>query len=63
MRPVVWRPPAEPDPAERAGFKAVRRAKLFARPDTAPHLGHAADDPHALAATRIATPARKLPST
>ena len=29
VRPVVWRPPAEPSPAERAVIKAVRRAKLF----------------------------------
>jgi hypothetical protein len=29
MRPEVWRPPAEPSPAERAVIKAVRRAKLF----------------------------------
>jgi transposase len=28
-RPVVWRPPAEPAPAELAVIKAVRRAKLF----------------------------------
>ncbi len=29
MRPDVWRPPAEPSPAEQAVIKAVRRAKLF----------------------------------
>ena len=29
MRPVMWRPPAEPSPAEQAVIKAVRRAKLF----------------------------------
>ena len=29
VRPVVWRPPAEPSPAEQAVMKAVRRAKLF----------------------------------
>ena len=29
MRPVVWRPPAELSPAERAVIKAVRRARLF----------------------------------
>ena len=29
VRPVVWRPPAEPAPAELAVIKAVRRAKLF----------------------------------
>ena len=29
MRPVMWRPPVEPSPAERAVIKAVRRAKLF----------------------------------
>ena len=29
MRPVVWRPPVEPSPAERAVIKAVRRARLF----------------------------------
>ena len=29
MRPVVWRPPVEPSPAEEAVIKAVRRAKLF----------------------------------
>jgi hypothetical protein len=29
MRPVVWRPPAEPSVAEQAVIKAVRRAKLF----------------------------------
>jgi transposase len=29
MRPVVWRPPVEPSPVERAVIKAVRRAKLF----------------------------------
>jgi len=29
MRPVVWRPPAEPSRAEQAVIKAVRRAKLF----------------------------------
>jgi len=29
MRPVVWRPPAEPWPAEQAVIKAVRRARLF----------------------------------
>ena len=29
MRPVVWRPPADPLPAELAVIKAVRRAKLF----------------------------------
>ena len=29
VRPVVWRPPAEPSPAELAAIKAVRRAKLF----------------------------------
>jgi Transposase domain (DUF772) len=29
VRPVVWRPPAEPSPAERAVIEAVRRAKLF----------------------------------
>jgi len=29
VRPVVWRPSAEPSPAEQAVIKAVRRAKLF----------------------------------
>ena len=29
VRPMVWRPPAEPSPAEQAVIKAVRRAKLF----------------------------------
>jgi Transposase DDE domain/Transposase domain (DUF772) len=29
VRPVVWRPPAEPSAAELAVIKAVRRAKLF----------------------------------
>ena len=29
MRPGVWRPPAEPSPAERVVIKGVRRAKLF----------------------------------
>jgi hypothetical protein len=29
VRPVVWRPPAEPSPAELAVIRAVRRAKLF----------------------------------
>jgi Transposase DDE domain/Transposase domain (DUF772) len=29
VRPVVWRPPAEPSPAGQAVIKAVRRAKLF----------------------------------
>jgi hypothetical protein len=29
VRPVVWRPPAEPSPAEQAVIKAVRRAKPF----------------------------------
>ncbi len=29
MRPSMWRPPAEPSPAEQAVIKAVRRAKLF----------------------------------
>src|ERR1700730_11615827 len=29
VRPVVWRPPAEPSPAELAVIKAVRRAKLL----------------------------------
>jgi transposase len=29
VRPVVWRPPAEPSPAEQAVIRAVRRAKLF----------------------------------
>jgi len=29
VRPVVWRPPVEPSPAELAVIKAVRRAKLF----------------------------------
>jgi len=29
VRPVVWRPPVEPTPAEQAVIKAVRRAKLF----------------------------------
>jgi len=29
VRPVVWRPPAEPSAAEQAVIKAVRRAKLF----------------------------------
>jgi len=29
VRPVMWRPPVEPSPAERAVIKAVRRAKLF----------------------------------
>ena len=29
MRPVMWRPPAVPSPAEQAVIKAVRRAKLF----------------------------------
>jgi hypothetical protein len=29
VRPVVWRPPVEPSPTERAVIKAVRRAKLF----------------------------------
>ena len=29
MRPVVWRPPVEPSPAEQAVIKAVRRARLF----------------------------------
>jgi len=29
VRPVVWRPPAEPSLAEQAVIKAVRRAKLF----------------------------------
>ena len=29
VRPVLWRPPAEPSPAELAVIKAVRRAKLF----------------------------------
>ena len=28
VRPVVWRPPAEPSP-EQAVIKAVRRARLF----------------------------------
>src|SRR5215467_15632137 len=29
MRPVVWRPPVAPSPAEQAVIKAVRRARLF----------------------------------
>jgi Transposase DDE domain/Transposase domain (DUF772) len=29
VRPVVWRPPVEPSPAELTVMKAVRRAKLF----------------------------------
>jgi hypothetical protein len=29
VRPVVWRPPVEPSPAEQAVIKAIRRAKLF----------------------------------
>src|SRR6202451_1888524 len=29
VRPVVWRPPVEPSPAEQAVIKAVRRARLF----------------------------------
>jgi len=29
VRPVVWRPPVEPSPAEQAVIRAVRRAKLF----------------------------------
>jgi transposase len=29
VRPVFWRPPAEPSPAEQAVIKAVRRARLF----------------------------------
>ncbi len=29
VRPIVWRPPVEPSPAEQAVIKAVRRAKLF----------------------------------
>src|SRR5712692_964572 len=29
MRPSMWRPPAEPSPAEQAVIRAVRRAKLF----------------------------------
>jgi len=29
VRPVVWRPPAEPSPAEQSVIKAVRRARLF----------------------------------
>ncbi len=29
MRPVVWRPPVEPPPAEQVVIGAVRRAKLF----------------------------------
>jgi hypothetical protein len=29
VRPVVWRPSADPSPAEQAVIKAVRRAKLF----------------------------------
>ena len=29
MRPVVWRPPVEPSPAEQAVIKVVRRGKLF----------------------------------
>jgi transposase len=29
MRPGVWRPPAEPSPAEQLVIRAVRRAKLF----------------------------------
>ncbi len=29
MRPVVWRPPVEPSPAEQGVIKAVRRARLF----------------------------------
>ena len=29
VRPMVWRPPAQPSPAEQAVIKAVRRAKLF----------------------------------
>ena len=29
VRPVVWRPPVQPSPAEQAVIKAVRRAKLF----------------------------------
>jgi lambda repressor-like predicted transcriptional regulator len=29
VRPVVWRPPAEPSPGEQAVIRAVRRAKLF----------------------------------
>ena len=29
MRPLMWRPPAVPSPAEQAVIKAVRRAKLF----------------------------------
>jgi Transposase DDE domain/Transposase domain (DUF772) len=29
VRPVVWRPPVEPSPAEQVVIKAVRRARLF----------------------------------
>jgi Transposase DDE domain/Transposase domain (DUF772) len=29
VRPVVWRPPVEPSPAEQTVIKAVRRARLF----------------------------------
>ncbi len=29
MRPVVWRPPVEPSPAEQTVIKGVRRARLF----------------------------------
>jgi hypothetical protein len=29
MRPVAWRPPVEPSPAEQAVIKVVRRGKLF----------------------------------
>jgi len=29
VRPVMWRPPVDPSPAEQAVIKAVRRAKLF----------------------------------
>jgi hypothetical protein len=29
VRPVVWRPPTEPPPAELAVIRAVRRARLF----------------------------------
>ncbi len=29
VRPVVWRPPTEPTPAQQAVIKAVQRVKLF----------------------------------
>lgn len=38
MRPVVWRPPTEPSPAEQAVIKVVQRGKPFVFLRAAPEV-------------------------